>query len=171
MSEWDLLEDPMTAQLPVTDPDDPGSAQFNIGTFIGKTIIRPLSREQKIDWVSATGARLVASAIGQILGTRCDSEFAGGELPWRTEFGSKVYRLRNKLNSPAMLEIARRYIIDAITNWAPWVRITKIRLARQSSTGGGENILAARIYYDLVDENSSSNQVLVSDLDTVVELE
>jgi len=170
MSEWQLLNDPITAQLPVTDPDDPGASQLSDLSFIGRTMIRPVTRELKQDWLNATGSRLVASAVGQILGTRSDSPENSGELPWRTEFGSQLYRLRNKLNSAAVGELARRYVVDALRTWAPWVRVTSVGLVRTGTSKEELNILAIRVRYELVDQTTTNNQIVTSNLETYVAL-
>jgi len=170
MSEWQLLNDPITPQLPVTDPDDPGASQVSDLAFIGRTMIRPVTRELKIDWVNASGSRLVASAVGQILGTRCDSPEDAGELPWRTEFGSQLYRLRNRLNSLTVVELARRYVIDALQQWAPWVRVTGVKLVRTGTSSGELNILAIRVRYELVGQTTTNNQIVSSNLETDVSL-
>ena len=168
--EWQLLNDSITPQLPVTDPDDPGAAQISSLSFIGRTMIRPVTRELKIDWVNASGSRLVASAVGQILGTRSDSPEDAGELPWRTEFGSQLYRLRNRLNSPAVVELARRYVVDALATWAPWVRVTDVRAVRTGKSSSELNILAIRVRYELVDQTTTNNQIVTSSLETDVAL-
>ena len=170
-SEWQLLADPITAQMPVTDPDDPGALQLSAEAFIGRSLIRPLRRELKIDWVSGTGARLIASAVGQVLGTRCDTETTTGELPWRTEFGSQLYRLRNKNNSIALVELARRYVVQSLERWVPWVRVTNVRISRQSSLNGVQDTLSIRVFYKIVDRSSSSGTVLSSGLETGITLE
>jgi phage baseplate assembly protein W len=168
MSEWVLLNDPITPQLSVVDPDDPGADQFADLSFIGRTMLRPVSREFKIDWSNGTGNQLVASAVGQILGTRSDSPAGVGELPWRTEFGSQLYRLRNKLNSAILVEQARQYVIDALRTWAPWVRVTNVRLVRTGTTANNLNTLAIRVQYQLVSLTDSNNQITTPGLETDV---
>ena len=168
---WPLLTDPFTAQVTVGDPPDPGAEQVSNVEFLGRGIIRPLRRDQKVDFANATGARLVASCVGQVLGTACDSEHASGELPWRTEFGSKLYLLRQRLNSNALVEQARRFVADAIRRWEPRVRITQVHISRGSApTGGVLNVLSIRVKYNFVDQNSGTNAVLARDLEASVSL-
>jgi phage baseplate assembly protein W len=168
MSEWQLLNDPITAEIPVTDPDDPGVVQVADLSFVGRTMIRPVSRELKIDWVTGSGNKLVASAVGQILGTRCDSPLDVGELPWRTEFGSQLYRLRNKLNSQALVELARQYVIEALQRWAPWVRVTNVQLVRKKNNANDLNVLVIRVQYQLKSQTDINNQIVVRGLETDV---
>ena len=168
---WPLLTDPFTAQVSVGDTPDPGAEQASGAEFLGRGILRPLRRDQKLDFANATGARLVAASVGQILGTQCDSEHAAGELPWRTEFGSKLYLLRQRLNSNALVEQARRFVADAIKRWEPRVRITETHITRGSApTGGTLNMLVIRVKYNFVDQNSGTNAVLARDLESSVTL-
>ena len=170
MSEWQLLNDPITPELPVVDPDDPGASQVSDLAFVGNTMIRPVTRELKIDWVNASGNRLVASAVGQILGTRGDSPEGAGELPWRTEFGSQLYRLLNRLNSTALVELARHYVVDALRQWAPWIKVTGVKLVRKNTTSGKLNLLAIRVQYRLIDQTSGNNEIVARGLETDVVL-
>jgi len=170
-AEWLLVADPISPQMLVTDPDDPGALQLSAEAFIGRALIRPLRRELKIDFVSATGARLIASAVGQVLGTRCDTETTTGELPWRTEFGSQLYRLRNKNNSIALVELARRYVVGALERWVPRVRVTNVRISRQSSLNGTQDVLSIRVFYKIVDQRGSNGTVLATGLETGITLE
>jgi len=170
-ADWPLLTDPWTPSIPVSAPADPGIAQATSLSFTGRGILRPFTRDQKVDFANASGARLVAACVGQVLGTSSDSEFASGELPWRTAFGSKLYLLRQRLNSQALVEQARRFVADALRRWEPRIRINAVSLFRTSApTGGKLNVLGIRVKYELVDENSGDNTVLAGDLETVVNL-
>lgn len=166
---WPLLTDPITPQLAVSAPVDPGAAQVTGESLLGHGMIRPLRRDQKGDFAHASGGRLVSACVGQVLGTMCDSEFATGELPWRTTFGSKTYLLRQRLNSPALEEQARKFIADALRLWEPRVRLKNVRITRENApTGGTLNVLRMRARYDFVDRNSGPNAVLMPDIETEV---
>jgi phage baseplate assembly protein W len=161
---WPLLLDPLTPNLPVTPPSDPGAEQVSDQTLFGCGVARPLRRDRKLDYASATGARLISACLGQVLGTACDNEFAGGEIPWRTEFGSKLHLLRLRLNSQALAEQAQRFVVDAAQRWEPRVRVKRSKISRASApTGGLLNLLAIHVTFDLVDR--ASGEVLAKDLE------
>lgn len=165
---WQILADPITPQLRVVDAPDPGAVQVSALPFSGRGIVRPLRRDQKIDFANETGAALIASAVGQILGTQSDSETTQGELPWRTEFGSLLHLLRHRLNSHALVEVARKFVVDPLRRWEPRVRVTRVNINRETTPDGGQNVLRLRIRYDIIDTNSRGNRVLVRGLEAVV---
>ena len=96
--------------------------------FLGRGVIRPLRRDRKNDFANATGAALVAAAVGQILGTRASDEAGSskGEIPWRTGFGSLLHLIRHRSNTPLLQELAKFYVIDALKRWEPRVRVTAV---------------------------------------------
>lgn len=167
---WPILADPFTADVPVVVVSESGTETPAIQAFLGSGIIRPFRRDQKVDIANAQGVRLIQSAVGEILGTNAQSEFTQGELPWRPEFGSLLYLLRLKLNSEALTEIARTYVVQALTRWEPRIRVTTVRLSRQETPNGGLEKLVIRVRYDIVDRNTPGNQVLVAGLETSVGL-
>ena len=169
-ADWPILTDPLTPRLPVRVPADPGLGQLGSLSIYGRCVARPLRRDQKADYAIEEGARLVRAAVGQILGTRSDSALAGGELPWRTDFGSHLYLLRNRLNSAVLVEQARRFVADAIRRWEPRIQIKRVRVTRNDAPPGIQNVLTIRVKYDLVDRNSNPNAVLVPDLSTEVQM-
>jgi phage baseplate assembly protein W len=170
-ADWPLLTDPFSPDMPVVPPEDPGIAQGSSLSVLGTGIIRPLVRDKKADFAWASGQRLVGACVGQVLGTTCDNEFTGGELPWRTEFGSKLFLLRQRLNSQALADQARRFVAEAINRWEPRVRLKEVHVSRADApTGGKLNVLSIRVTYDYVGQNSAGNQVLASNLKTTINL-
>lgn len=131
--------------------------------FLG--LIRPFQRDGRADFAAATGEQLIRSAIGQILGTIGASDATPGELPWRTEFGSLLYRLRHQKNDAVLQELARVYVVDAVKRWEPHIVITAVQIQREPLDG--ENVLAIRLQYDVVSSNLSGNVVLSGIVQTV----
>jgi phage baseplate assembly protein W len=96
-------------------------------------LLRPLQRDSN-DFASVNGQRLLESALGQLLGTRCDGNGVQGELPWRTEWGSQLHLIRHRNNDVVTAEMARQYIIEAVGRWMPMVRVGKVRVEQVDNT-------------------------------------
>lgn len=87
---------------------------------LGAGIVRPFRRTEKADFASDSGPPEVASAVGQILGTR------KGSLPWRPEFGSDIELLRHMANDPTLVELARIYVEEPLRRWEPRIQLTGV---------------------------------------------
>ena len=133
--------------------------------FLGFGLLRPLRRDQKADFAAAGGEQLIRSAVGQILGTIGASDATPGELPWRTEFGSLLYRLRHQKNDSVLQELARVYVVDALKRWEPQVVVTSVNVTREKQDG--ENVLAIRIRYDVISTNTPGNNVILSGIEQI----
>lgn len=157
---WPILTDSFPARLAETPPPDPGIDQLPEGLYLGRGILRPLRRDQKQDFANSSGQRLISSCLGQLLATQCESEYASGELPWRTEFGSKLYLLRLRLNSVALKEQARRFVADAVQRWEPRVRVTEVDVQRASTEAGNLDVLLIKMKYKFVGQNTANNAAL-----------
>jgi phage baseplate assembly protein W len=137
--------------------------------LIGSGILRPFQRDVKQDWANDTGRRILDTSIGQILATMADSPLATGELPWRPEFGSVLYLLRNQNNAGQLGDLARRYVVDAIREWEPRVRVRGAQIQRfQAANQQGQNAMLIRVKYDIVGQGGSANEVVASGLETAV---
>jgi hypothetical protein len=62
----------------------------------GHGIICPFQRDGKGDFANAGGTRLLSSDIGELLGIIGPSSTKPGELPWRTEVGSRLNTLKHR---------------------------------------------------------------------------
>ncbi len=91
-------------------------------------ITSPFRRDRKHDFASATGAPLHESKALQVLGTEL------GELWWRTEFGSRLTRLRHRENDEVTGELARVYTRDALRAWSPSTHLRAIELRQLDTT-------------------------------------
>lgn len=136
--------------------------------FLGFGLTRPFQRDGRADFAAAGGEPLIRSAVGQVLGTIGASETRPGELPWRTDFGSLLHRLRHQKNDSVLQELGRVYVVDALKRWEPRVIVTNVRLIREQHDG--ENILAIRLRYDLISTNTPGNNVDLSGIDQTVRL-
>jgi phage baseplate assembly protein W len=137
--------------------------------FRGFGLLRPLRRDQKADFAAGGGEQLIRSAVGQILGTIGSSEVTPGEVPWRTEFGSLLYRLRHQKNDSILQELARVYVVDALKQWEPRIVVTAVTVQREQLDG--ENVLAIRIRYDIISTNTPGNNVILSGIEQTVRLQ
>lgn len=164
---WPLFTAPPTPPLPVSSPDDPG-IQATKGTIVlGFGLLRPLRRDQKQDFASGGDVRLIKSAVGQILGTMSSAPGMQGEIPWRPEFGSQLYRMRMSLNDVELQAIGRRFVAEALTRWEPRIRIKRTHFTQHSVLPEINNVLAITVFYDIVGVGLQNNQVLFSGSETV----
>ena len=161
---------PLVPDLPAAAPEvaPAGGAERSAHDvtqgFLGFGLLRPFRRDLKADFAADGGERLVRSAVGQILGTMASSDFTQGELPWRTEFGSLLHLLRHRRNDAVLQELARVYVVDALKRWEPRVVVTSVQMTRELQEG--QNVLAIRLRYNLVDR--ASGAVLLQNLDQTV---
>ena len=136
--------------------------------FLGFGLLRPFQRDGRADFSAARGEALIRSAVGQILGTIGASEITPGEIPWRTDFGSLLYRLRNQKNDAVLQELARVYVVEALKRWEPRIIVTDVAVGRLRQDG--ENVLAIRVRYDVISTNTPGNNVILSGIEQTVHL-
>jgi phage baseplate assembly protein W len=87
-------------------------------------------------------------------------------LPFRTEFGSLLHLLRHHRNDATLQELARVYVVDALKRWEPRVQVTRVQVTRERDRG--ENVLAIRLRYRIIDRNTPGNNVIVEGIEQVV---
>lgn len=147
----------------VSSSDTIGQNEATVVNQFGYGLLRPFRRDLKNDFANAGAPDIIRSAVGQILGTRGAGSGIQGELLWRPEFGSQLYRLRHRNLDAATFELARYHVIDALSKWEPRIRITGFTIAsRPSEPGAGDNVLEVTVKYRLnrrnpVDPNQSNN--------------
>lgn len=142
------------------------SSNANPASALGNGVVRPFMRDGRGDFAVKSGVELVQAAVGQILGTVASSDFTQGELPWRPEFGSLLYLLRHSPNTPALDEIARTYVIDALNTWEPRVQVTDVEIGRNPKLADGQFTLVIRVRFNFVDQTSGG--VILSDLESTI---
>ena len=134
-------------------------------TFLGKGLVRPFRRDEKNDFANDGGLNLVASAVGQILGTKAASENNAGELPWRPEFGSLLHLLRHRNIDSGLQELARASTIDAINAWEPRARITAFSSSgTNTKSGGREDALTIKLKIGAARRNDPQNRIIVDEV-------
>jgi phage baseplate assembly protein W len=136
---WPLIPDPTTPTSTVVSPPqsalEQAAAAVSLGqpSFVGRGIRRPFMRDQKNDLATAEGIDLIKANIGQVLGTKGPTTRAVGELPWRTEFGSRLHLLRHSNNTDASNAFASVAVQDAVQTWEPRARITSTKIEKSPS--------------------------------------
>jgi phage baseplate assembly protein W len=120
-------------------------------TFLGRGILSPFRRDQKNDFANGTGLELVKSSIRQILLTKAASPSAGGgELPWRTDFGSLLHLIRHRRNNVFVAqEIARAYVLKALQAWETRVQVTDVKVTSTDRT------MTLKIIFNVTDQNNN----------------
>jgi hypothetical protein len=94
-----------------------------------KGLVFPFQRDGRGDFmVSDVITELLESSMVQILGTRGAGPRTQGELPWRTNFGSGLHRLRFANNDEALIDIARYFVVDAVGRFEPRADLAAARV-------------------------------------------
>jgi len=161
---WTLLTQPAFLNLPSVAADAQAGEQVVIQ---GRAIIRPFQRDLKNDIANSYGQRAIQSNVGQILGTIAQGPTHQGELPWRTDFGSWLALLRQRLNDETLVEQARVFVVQAIQRWEPRVRVRRVDVLRPKTLGEADRT-TLRCTYSIVD---STGRVIVDTLANDVILE
>ena len=139
--------------------------------FIGFGILTPF-RRGPADFVAGGGVELVQSMVGQVLGTRSGSDFTEGELPWRGDFGSLLHLIRHQKNDQIREELARIYVVEALSRWIPQIRVNDVEITQELGPGETRerNVLVIRIVYDIIGLRQAGNEVLVPNVSQTVRL-
>ncbi len=125
-------------------------------SFLGSGLVTPFRRDQKNDFANDSGLSVIKSCVAQALGVRADSGdgTVQGELPWRPEFGSRLYLLLHQ-RGRILGAFAEVYVREALARWEPRVVLTSI----DTSFDGGARALTIRITYDVISKNAPGNAV------------
>lgn len=145
---------PLTQSTPSTgNPQDPstsgsgGGAPEAVPILNRVGLLRPFREDGINDFAAGSGKALVESTLGQVLGTRCSSSSAVGELPWRPEFGSLLHLLKHATLDAVTEAIARQYVLDAVAAWMPEVSILAVKLTRETEPTTKSGVLKAHVGY------------------------
>lgn len=130
--------------------------------FHGFGLTRPFRRDLRSDFQSGGGADLIRANVGQILGTRAAGQGVQGEVRWNTAIGSRLYLLQHSNNNPALEELARTYVIEALAQ-EPRVRVSAVRAIPDFH---GTDTLALSIRYDIV--AAPGGEVLLQNVEQTV---
>lgn len=137
---------------------------MGVPAFLGNGILRPFRRDQKNDFANGMGTDLLRATAGQILGTRADGPNSVGELPWRGEFGSRLYLLRHRMINPTTRELARHYSQEALRRWEPRIVVTRASVERDSV----RRAFVVRVTFDVIEQNVPGNRVVLGGIDVAV---
>lgn len=99
----------------------------------GVGILRPFRRTPRNDFANGGGQALLASNVGQVLGTE------QGELRWDPLFGVRLQTMRQRLNTEASQELARVSIQSALNRYEPRVAVSDVLV--EPIKNGTENLL------------------------------
>ncbi len=116
--------------------------------LIGKALAHPFVRAQS-DFATASGDDEIRMQISEVLGT------VKGSIPWRTDFGSDLQRLRNQSNTPILRETARVFVDDAIRKWVPGVQLVSVSVASPKP-----NVVDLTVVFQLGNKQQSLTQRL-----------
>jgi len=118
MPTWPLNPDPAAETT-----TDTGLVALGQPSFFGFGLLTPFRRDLKSDFATGEIVELVKSNIRQVLGTHARNVNGGGEIPWRTDFGSWLHMIRHRDLTYATQEVARVYVSDALAAWEPRARV------------------------------------------------
>ncbi len=154
--QWPIESPPQPVITAGASPESSGAA---FGSLPRRGIIRPFRRDKVNDFATAEGRALISSEVGQILGTRCSSDYSEGELPWRPEFGSLIHLIRHDNNDELTRALAAAYCTDAITLWHPNARVTRVMIEPANKLDELDN-MKIRVFWEV--KNGSNGTLLGS---------
>ena len=109
----------------------------------GHGIICPFQRDGKNDFANADGKRLLSSDIGELLGVLGPTPTKPGELPWRTDLGSRLNTLRHRrLHAEMIRATAEQMTAGPVRQWEP-----RVRPGRTYITTEDDNTMRIRFSY------------------------
>ena len=84
---------------------------------------RAVRRDGRGDFEHGCGEAAIRASVEQILSVRCRTDTSRGEYPWKSSFGSVLYRLRHMGAEEGTSELARYYVVDALRIWEPRITV------------------------------------------------
>ena len=102
----------------------------------GRGVLWPLRRDSRGDFANASGREKLQNNLALILGTRGGTEQMPGEIPWRPEFGSQLFRLKHEPVNERTRALVDFYIVQAIGRFETRVRVVNSRIASVESESG-----------------------------------
>lgn len=141
------------------------NAQAKPPTYLGVGLLQPFQRDKKGDFANDGGLNLVRACVAQVLSVQADSGdgIVQGEMPWRPEFGSKLYLLKHK-RGRVLHAFADVYVKEALARWEPRVVVTSV----SASFDNTARTLTITLIYNVITSNIPGNQVLFADVEQQV---
>ena len=98
----------------------------------GRSLAIPFQRGAA-DFRVAEQAELERMQAEQALATECSPDATGGELPWRTSFGTPLHLLRHRAMTQVLVALARVWVRDALTRSAPTLKVSATDVSMDDS--------------------------------------
>jgi uncharacterized protein len=160
---WNLEPDPPPTPANSSTSSSGGGVTTTAAqpSLLGHGLLWPLRRDLKNDFANDSGVQLIRSCVAQVLGVRASSDdgLVQGELPWRPEFGSKLYLLKHK-RGRMLTAFADVYVREALQRWEPRVVVTAVS-AEWDNTG---RTLTIFLRYNVLAKNTPGSVVLFRDV-------
>lgn len=129
--------------------------------FLGYGLLTPFQRDQKNDFANGGGLAVVRSDVSQALGIKAGTPNSAGEVPWRTNMGSRLHLLRHRNRNAAFPEIARVYASEALAQWVPAVSNVHV----DQLIDRDKRTTTLRVNFDVVDR---AGRVVASNIEALV---
>lgn len=95
----------------------------------GRGILCPFQRDGKGDFAHGDGLPLLRSDIGELLGIIGPARAEPGEVPWRTDLGSRVVQLKHRgIHAEMTRATAELETAGALRKWEPRVVVGPVRV-------------------------------------------
>lgn len=93
----------------------------NVDQF-GRGILCPFQRDGKGDFANGDGLPILRSDIGELLGILGPARAEPGEVPWRTDLGSRVVQLKHRgIHKEMTRATAELEVSGTLRKWEPRV--------------------------------------------------
>jgi phage baseplate assembly protein W len=133
-------------------------------TILGYGLITPFRRGAN-DFVSGGGVEVVRSAVRTILGCVCAGPDTQGEFRFNQRLGTLLPHVRHSnLDDATTSELVRYYVVDALAQNEPRVRVRRFRVVRNRPAMK----LTIKVVYDVIDRDVPGNRVLATGLEDEV---
>jgi len=102
----------------------------------GRGILCPFQRDSKGDFANGGGDALIASDVGELLGIAGPYGDMPGEVPWRTDMGSRLDALRHRrLHSEMVRAQAEHMTAGVLRKYEKRVRTSSVQVAPGDQEG------------------------------------
>jgi len=133
--------------------------------FLGAGLLHPFQRDQKADFANGSDEANVRACVSQVIGTCASTEdgLVQGEIPWRPEFGSVLYRIKHRNNDAVLEALGRVYIAESLARWEPRVSLREVSFTKTKTLQSLDTLIVG-LLYDIIAANVPGNMVIVPDV-------